>query len=91
MDKSLSLARSSSILKSAFPRGSRFLAVAALVAFFACSAEAGRPVKWEYRVVNAGLANRLLENLLNANGAEGWELVQISAKGVAVFKRQKVK
>jgi len=62
----------------------------AVLLTFACGADA-RPVKWEYLVVNAGLANRLLENLLNRNGAEGWELIQINAKGIAVFKRPKAK
>ncbi|MDD5198564.1 MAG: DUF4177 domain-containing protein [Terrimicrobiaceae bacterium] len=55
---------------------------------FACGANAGS-VKWEYRVLNAGLHNRQLESLLNSNGAEGWELVQINAKGVAILKRRK--
>ena len=55
---------------------------------FSCVADA-RPVKWEYTVVNAGLANRQLENLLNSYGLEGWELVQINSSGIAIFKRQK--
>lgn len=69
----------------------RFIGLFAGCAFallFACGADA-RPLKWEYRVVNAGLNNRQLESLLNSNGAEGWELVQITAKGVAIFKRRK--
>lgn len=49
-------------------------------------AEAKGP-KWEYMVVSAGLKNRALEQLLNARGAEGWELVAFTRKDVAVFKR----
>ena len=51
-----------------------------------CAAEA-RPPKWEYLVVNAGLKNRSLEQMLNARGAEGWELVALTRKDVAIFKR----
>jgi len=49
-------------------------------------AEARAP-KWEYLVVNAGLKNRNLELMLNERGAEGWELVAVTRKDVAVFKR----
>jgi hypothetical protein len=49
-------------------------------------AEARSP-KWEYLVVNAGLKNRNLELMLNERGAEGWELVVLTRKDVAVFKR----
>ena len=49
-------------------------------------AEARSP-KWEYLVVNAGLKNRNLELMLNERGAEGWELVAVTRKDVAVFKR----
>ncbi len=49
--------------------------------------EAQTVVQFEYLVVNAQLANRDLQNLLNARGQEGWELVQINARGVAVLKR----
>ena len=49
-------------------------------------AEAKAP-KWEYLVVNAGLKNRNLEQMLNARGAEGWELVALTRKDVAIFKR----
>lgn len=45
-------------------------------------------VKWEYLVVSAALKNRNLEQVLNARGAEGWELVAFSRKDVAVFKRK---
>lgn len=46
------------------------------------------PPKWEYLVVTAALQNRPLEQLLNARGAEGWELVAFTRKDVAVFKRR---
>ena len=49
-------------------------------------AEARGP-KWEYLVVNAGLNNRNLEQMLNARGADGWELVALTRKDVAIFKR----
>lgn len=51
-----------------------------------CVAEA-RPPKWEYLVVTAALKNRNLEPMLNARGAEGWELVALTRKDVAIFKR----
>jgi hypothetical protein len=60
-----------------------------LVAFCLASigvAEARTP-KWEYLVVSAGLQNRNLEQMLNARGAEGWELVALTRKDVAIFKR----
>lgn len=60
----------------------------ACILLFTCAADA-RPVKWEYRVIHAHFDNRQLENLLNSQGMEGWELVQINTKGVAIFKRQK--
>ena len=31
--------------------------------------------KWEYLAVSAGMQNRDLEQMLNARGVEGWELV----------------
>jgi hypothetical protein len=49
-------------------------------------AEARTP-KWEYLVVSAGLKNRNLEQMLNAQGALGWELVALTRKDVAIFKR----
>ncbi len=49
-------------------------------------AEARTP-KWEYMVVSAALNNRSLEQMLNARGAEGWELVALTRKDVAIFKR----
>jgi hypothetical protein len=58
----------------------------------ACSASVAvaeaRTPKWEYLVVNAGLQNRNLEQMLNARGAEGWELVALTRKDVAIFKRE---
>jgi hypothetical protein len=49
-------------------------------------AEARTP-KWEYLVVSAALNNRTLEQMLNARGLDGWELVGFTRKDVAVFKR----
>jgi len=49
-------------------------------------AEARAP-KWEYLVINAGLKNRNLEQMLNEKGALGWELVALTRKDVAIFKR----
>jgi len=65
-----------------------FLAGGSLLLLLTCAAEAGS-VRWEYKVVNAGLANRQLESLLNTKEAAGWELVQINAQGVAILKRRK--
>ncbi len=50
-------------------------------------AEAQSP-KWDYLVVSAALKNRNLEQMLNARGAEGWELVALTRKDVAIFKRK---
>jgi len=63
-------------------------AAVAAVLFFAIAplAEARTP-KWEYLAVSAGMQNRSLEQMLNARGAEGWELVGFTRKDVAVFKR----
>jgi hypothetical protein len=72
-----------------FLRNSRVNSAAlAAVLFFAISplAEARAP-KWEYLAVSAGMQNRSLEQMLNARGAEGWELVGFTRKDVAVFKR----
>ncbi len=46
------------------------------------------PPKWEYLVVTAALQNRPLEQMLNARGSEGWELVALTRKDVAIFKRR---
>lgn len=58
------------------------------VCFASVAAAEARPAKWEYLVVSAGLQNRALEQMLNARGAEGWELVAFTRKDVAVFKRK---
>jgi hypothetical protein len=50
-----------------------------------------KPIIWEYRVVTINTTPRIMEATLNENGAQGWELVEISSKGVAVFKRPKGK
>jgi hypothetical protein len=63
-----------------------------LVLVAVCLASVGvveaRTPKWEYLVVSAGLQNRNLEQMLNARGAEGWELVTVTRKDVAIFKRE---
>ena len=69
-------------------RAARLVIGCALLLTFSCGAYA-KTAKWEYQVVNAGFNNRQLEALLNTNGAQGWELVQINAKGIAIFKRQR--
>ena len=65
----------------------RILAAFAVLAAFSTNAEA-LSAKWEYLVVSAALKNRSLEQMLNARGAEGWELVAFTRKDVAVFKRK---
>lgn len=67
------------------------LAAGLIVLLLSEGAFAAKPAKWEYLVVSANLTSRRLEALLNSNGANGWELVQISEQGVAVFKRLKLK
>lgn len=65
----------------------RSLVLSAL--FFASLATAqAQPTDWEYLVVNAALNNRALQQMLNARGADGWELVAFTGKDVAVFKRK---
>lgn len=51
------------------------------------SAKAETP-RVQYQVVNAKLNQRPLEQMLNAQAAQGWELVQITERGMAVFKRK---
>lgn len=58
-----------------------------MVAAFSGNAQA-QSAKWEYLVVSAALKNRNLERLMNARGAEGWELVAFTRKDVAIFKRK---
>ena len=50
-------------------------------------AEARAP-KWEYLVVTGALKIRNLEQMMNARGAEGWELVAFTSRDVAIFKRK---
>lgn len=64
---------------------SSMLAMVFLIAV--ASAHAQSP-KWEYLAVSAALNNRNLEQMLDARGAEGWELVAFTRKDVAVFKRK---
>lgn len=49
--------------------------------------------KFQYLVVDLAKADAgtptQLEALLNRLGADGWELVQSNAAGVAIFKREK--
>jgi hypothetical protein len=65
----------------------RIFILAAVFLVAAGAAQAQSP-KWEYLVVNGALNNRNLEQMLDARGAEGWELVAFSRKDVAVFKRK---
>lgn len=44
---------------------------------------------WEYTVASAKLNNRNLEALLNSYAKQGWELVEITPKSVAIFRRVK--
>ena len=57
------------------------------VCFASVGVAEARTPKWEYLVVSAGLQNRNLEQMLNARGAEGWELVALTRKDVVIFKR----
>ena len=72
-----------------FLRNSRVnsAAVAAVLLFAISPLAEARMPKWEYLAVSAGMQNRNLEQMLNARGAEGWELVGFTRKDVAVFKR----
>lgn len=49
--------------------------------------------RWEYKVLELKSMNvvgaQQLELLLNQLGVDGWALVEISAAGVAVLKREK--
>jgi hypothetical protein len=77
-------------LDSSKNAGVRVLMGCSMFLLFATGLEA-KPIVWEYRVVTVNTTPRVLEATLNENGAAGWELVEISAKGVAIFKRQKAK
>lgn len=58
------------------------------VCFASVGVAEARTPKWEYLVVNAAMKNRNLEQMLNARGADGWELVALTRKDVAIFKRK---
>lgn len=68
--------------------GVRVLMGCSMVLLFATGLEA-KQIVWEYRVISVNTSPRALETTLNENGAQGWELVEINTKGVAIFKRQK--
>lgn len=68
--------------------GVRILMGCSMVLLFATGLEA-KQIVWEYRVISVNTSQRALEATLNENGAQGWELVEINVKGVAIFKRQK--
>lgn len=70
--------------------GVRLLMGCSMVLLFATGLEA-KPIVWEYRVVTVNTTPRVLEATLNASGAEGWELVEINSKGIAIFKRPKAR
>jgi len=83
--------RSTQMARRVRPAG--FFRMALLAVLFclvlAPSAVQAQSVAWEYRVINAKLNQRLLERLLNDTAAEGWELVQITDRGMAIFKKKK--
>lgn len=64
-----------------------------LAAMLVCSsaslfaAPAKSATRWEYRIVSAKLNQRVLEQMLNAQAAQGWELLQITDRGFAIFKK----
>jgi hypothetical protein len=68
----------------------RTLMGCSMVFLFSTGLEA-KPIVWEYRVFTINTTPRILEATLNQNGAQGWELVEINSRGVAVFKRPKGK
>lgn len=65
-----------------------FPVLAAIFLLAAAPTAVADPPKWEYLAVNAAVQTVALERLLNARGAEGWELVGFTRKDVAVFKRR---
>ncbi len=69
--------------------GVRILMGCSMVLLFATTGVEAKQIVWEYRVISVNTSPRALEATLNANGAEGWELVEINTKGIAIFKRQK--
>jgi hypothetical protein len=70
--------------------GIRILMGCSMVLLFSTALEA-KPIVWEYRVISVNTSPRALEATLNENGAQGWELVEINTKGIAIFKRPKGK
>jgi hypothetical protein len=81
---------SSHHLASGRNAGVRILMGCSMVLLFSTGLEA-KPTVWEYRVITVSTTPRVLETTLNENGAQGWELVEITTKGVAIFKRPKGK
>jgi len=71
-----------------FRRVVPLFAAATLLLVSVGGAEA-QTARWEYLVVSAKLHNRVLEQMLNDRAAQGWELVQITDRGIAIFKRKK--
>jgi hypothetical protein len=63
-----------------------FCTAAALLLNSVAMVEA-KPPRWEYLVVSAGLKNQPLQQMLNNQGGQGWELVAFTPGSVAVFKR----
>jgi hypothetical protein len=70
--------------------GIRILMGCSMVLLFSTGLEA-KQIVWEYRVITVNTSPRALEATLNENGAQGWELVEINTKGIAIFKRPKDK
>jgi hypothetical protein len=70
--------------------GIRILMGCSMVLLFSPALEA-KPIVWEYRVITVNTNPRALEATLNENGLQGWELVEINSKGIAIFKRPKGK
>jgi hypothetical protein len=73
----------------------RFLLAAVIVITFAATSisvvEAA--TRWEYKTIQLDKVNvtnaQQLELLLNQLGQEGWLLIETSAAGVAIFRREK--
>lgn len=65
------------------------LFAAATVLLVSMGGAEAQTARWEYAVVNAKLTNRVLEQMLNDRAVQGWELVQITDRGIAIFKRKK--
>ena len=79
------------LMRSIF-RFSRFAScTAAFLLLTSVTMVEAKPPRWEYLVVSAGLKNQPLQQMLNNQGAQGWELVAFTPGSVAVFKRPKSK